>query len=242
MIQIPSKTLPRRRIGRKPMDRLQIELDTIRRDLAELRPLVATDDVTGAYFIERVELALESMAGCILLAKAGLAFPLGILARSLLEMNMGTFWAASMPERAVDASGATAAEAIRNMKKLLVQGHGKIVNTKTGEDQTAMLLEAIEKKKPGPRKQIAEMARECGLGRLYERFYGIESMPAHGHNIGLTGNDADNKAIFATMSASKAHLKAIHFTAAKWIRRDGEATTLAELDAILKTGLVPPPE
>lgn len=88
---------------------LQPGLDAIRRNFADVRQQVSTDDKIGAFFVERLDLALESTVGYIVLAKADLAYPVAILPRSMLELTMTTFWAASTPERAIEASSANAA-------------------------------------------------------------------------------------------------------------------------------------
>jgi hypothetical protein len=123
------------------------------------------------------------------------------------------------------------------MKSYLAKGHGIIEDKNTDEDKTAWLLEEIQKDKKRPRKQVAEMARECGLDNVYKIFYPLQSMPSHGHSLGLAGGGAD-KGLYAMMAAVRSNLKAIHFIAAKRINQ-GEATTLVELDRFLKVGLIP---
>jgi hypothetical protein len=215
------------------------ELYTIRHDLRDLRSLVEADDKIGNFLIERIELAMETTLGCIVLARGDLAYPVATLARNMLELTIGTFWAASSPERAAEASGASVAELMRIMKTLLAKGHAKIVNKRTGEDKTGFMREAIEKRNIGRRRQIAELARECGLGHFYDRFYPMQSMPSHGHSMGLSGGRGEQEGLYAMMVAVRAHLKAIHFIVAKQIRQK-QPTTIAELDGFLMVGLVRP--
>ncbi len=63
-------------------------------------------------------------------------------------------------------------------------------------------------------------------------------MPSHGHSIGLSGGRGGDKALYAMIAAVRACLKAIHFIVIKHIRQ-GQATTIHELDEFLKVGLVP---
>jgi hypothetical protein len=139
----------------------------------------------------------------------------------------------------LEASGASVVEVTRIMKNLIAKGHGKIVNKRTGEDKTAWMLDAIAKDKIGPRKQIAQMARECGLGKFYERFYPLQSMPSHGHSIGLLRGRGGDRGLYAMMAGVRTYLKAIHFTVVKRVRQ-GQATTLEEIEGVLKVGLVSP--
>jgi hypothetical protein len=101
------------------------------------------------------------------------------------------------------------------------------------------MLDAIEKNRSVKRKQIAEMARECGLGTLYDRFYPLQSMPSHGHSIGLSGGRGGDEGLFAMMASVRAYLKAIQFIVVNYITRR-QATTLEELDGFINVGLIPP--
>lgn len=114
----------------------------------------------------------------------------------------------------------------RIIKNLIAKGHAKIVNKRTGEDKTTWMLEAVEQNKRGQRKEIAEMAQECGYGKFYERFYPFQSKPSHGHSIELSGGRRDDKGLYAIMVGVRANLKAIQFTVVKRITQ-GQATTLA---------------
>jgi hypothetical protein len=105
------------------IEALQPEVDAMRTDLVGMRQQVASDDAISAFFVERLELAVETVIGCIVLAKGDLAYPVAILARSVLELAMVTFWAASNSDRANEASGASTAEVTRVMKNLLSKGH-----------------------------------------------------------------------------------------------------------------------
>jgi hypothetical protein len=72
------------------IEALRPELETIRQDLMGLRPQAADDDTIGAYFIERLELALEGSVGCILSAKADLAFPVAMHLVPALQNSKGS--------------------------------------------------------------------------------------------------------------------------------------------------------
>jgi hypothetical protein len=117
------------------------------------------------------------------------------------------------------------------MSNILRKDHGIIKNRITGQNVTQQILDATWLKIAKRPPRVSTMAKEAGLDKLYEMFYVIMSLLAHGTDTrSLLEHQSDLPS--ASVEAARTFLEAIYLIVVNRVRRH-RSTTLPELEAIL---------
>jgi hypothetical protein len=121
------------------------------------------------------------------------------------------------------------------MRLNLKEGHAEIRHTETGAEHTEEILghpKMAEAQRP---PQFKKMAKESGLGDVYNTLYGWMSMLAHGTAIKIFVDPNLNlrSLMSAHLHSVSALLKCMHLIVVNRIR-ESRVTKIEELKAILK--------
>jgi hypothetical protein len=217
---------------------LQQEMTIAAIDISKLRAEIDDNDATAPFFLKRLMSACENATGCVILARANLSVPLGVVVRSLFESMISTFWASLSDENTRRAIDSEVAELMRIMRNNLRDGRAQIVHKETGKIETATILDHPELKNAKSPKKLSDMATEAGLRSIYDQLYGFLSMLAHGTSTEIIANSQlkEKPPVYEHMSLVRGCLKSIHLIAVNRIR-EGKLTPLVELENLLKVKL-----
>jgi hypothetical protein len=196
--------------------RVTEELKTVRDDLELLSAMVTPDNKIAHYLIDRLRVASDNVAGCVILAEHDLAPPLLIVGRSIVEGLFVTYWATYNRENAEIVLRRERQEILRVLKNQ-IQGAervAKIVDKTTGRDITDRFL--ADYRNLGSRLNIEKIAKECGLNKIYEIAYRTLSLPAHGNDGIILSNPSE--AVSGTIEMVRCMLRAIHMIVGNYIR------------------------
>jgi hypothetical protein len=80
--------------------RITAELRAVQADLKPLSGTVTPADKIGKHLIDRLRIATDNVAGCLVLAEHGLVSPVMVLGRTILESLFVTYWATLKKENA----------------------------------------------------------------------------------------------------------------------------------------------
>ena len=139
-----------------------------------------------------------------------LAIPLQIFMRVLCDDVIRLFWVAQCESNATEYINAGNSEVFKFMRSNLQKGFARIVNTRTGEDMTAMLLKELEAHVVKGRK-IEQLAQVCRLQKIYEIPFRAGSLSVHGNTFVLsdTPNEKEELEALLILPAIIAALAAI---------------------------------
>jgi hypothetical protein len=209
-------------------------LTSIASDIYPLRSEIDDSDETARFFLYWLMSASESASGCVLLGKAHLGVPLGVVARSLFEAVISTYWASLSDENAKYAKESEMADMLRIMKLNLEKGRAQIVHKETGKIETDALLKHPLMKEARSSKRLADMATEAGMRNVYDQLYGLLSMRAHGSAVQMIAAlQLEGKPpVYEDVSLVRGCLKCIHVIAVNRIR-EKKQTPRSDLESIL---------
>jgi hypothetical protein len=223
-------------------DKLQQQITVVRNDLPALDAEVASGHDFARHLVARLRVAADNAAGCAILAEAGLAAPLATVTRSILDGLFVTYWALLSDENARTVVVSFRNDGARLLRNLLKKQRGMVVSKTTGENLTDEFLESPlfdDAKRP---LVVFKLAEEAGLQKLYEIFYTILSMYAHGTATEILAGVAagaemrQQQMIPMLVEAARSLLKSIHLIVVNKVRF-GRPTARDELESILKIPL-----
>lgn len=201
-------------------------------DLPKLRKFAVADNV-GEHLLARVKVAAEHANGCALLGDAGLAAPLAVVCRALLEGVFGTYWASLDDANGRVLIEATNKELTRVMLRDLEAGHATIRDRITGEDRTAEIRRHPASARAERLPRFDYMAKAAGLGRIYDVLYRPMSLFSHGAGVELLSSDGRDSFLHSQLHAASALVGLGHLVVANRLR-NGRITSIAEVGAMLK--------
>ena len=200
-------------------------------ELPALRAATATDAI-GNYLLDRVKITADHATGCAMLGDAGLAAPLAVVCRALLEGVFGTYWASLDDANGRTLMAATTKELTRVMLRDLEAGHASMRDRVTGEDRTAEILRHPAAATAERLPRFDHMAKAAGLGRIYDLLYRPMSMFSHGAGTEILAGRAQDIFIHSQLHAASA---LVRFGQLVVTNRglNSRVTTIAEVQAIL---------
>jgi len=210
---------------------LRNQVQLVVNDLSYLTAEVASSDSAASHFIDRLRIATDNATGCALLADARLSAPVAAVTRSMLESLVTTHWASLSDANAEEIQTAARYEHIRLMRNILRNDHGIIKNRITGQNETQKILDPpwVKTAKSPPR--VNTMAKESGLNKLYDMFYGIMSLLAHGTDTRAL-LDEQSDLLSRSVEAARTLLEAIYLVVVNHVRWH-RSTAVTEIEAIL---------
>ena len=169
----------------KAIERLSRQILTVEQDLPRLAQDLGPNDGFGGHLLIRLRIARDNAKGALILAQNGLGPPLITVTRSLFESLFSTYWATLNLQNAHTMMHFTQNETFRIIRDLLKKRVGLIQHRQTGEDLTNQLLQekVFANMKRPPRFDV--MAKESDIVKIYDAFYGMFSMFAHGNATDL---------------------------------------------------------
>jgi hypothetical protein len=205
--------------------------DQLRSVLDDMQLLdVPQDNKTARHLVNRLSIATDNVAGCVLLAKHDLASPLLIVARAIVESLFVTYWATLHKKNAEIVLRLDEYDEIMRVGKYQLQeGIAEAGNKTTGQKISNAEFGKLEKK-----LNIFEIAKECKLKRIYDIAYKILCVPAHGNVRVIMANPP--RAMRATLEIVRCTLMAMHLIVGNYVR-EGRTTCH---DDILRL-MFPPP-
>lgn len=220
--------------------------ETLRNEFADIVkdiPFLSSEAKRGGEFTQhlfhRLNIALENAVACTFLARMGLGIPLTTVTRSIFESLISTYWASLSDDNATILIEAEHRELLRLLRNNLQEGRGKTVNKETGIDETASFLKDPKLKEARKPPSFSKMAEAAGIKNVYDMFYGLLSVYAHGHATKLISEDlyigvrdGTNESNIAALSLMHGCLKSIRLIAVNKIRENRQ-TRIQELETIL---------
>lgn len=198
------------------------------------------DEKNKQYFLDKLNISIQNATACKFLANMGLLIPLTVLVRTLFETMIIVYWSSLSNENCQQNIDAEKNDVLRIMKNQLREGRAEIINKETGKIDTETVLNDARVKKAKRYPPIAEMATAAKIRNVYDMFYGILGMYAHGHPYGITleklllaGNEKEeNKEIKAIMALMTGCLTVIHVVVANYIC-EGKHIEKKDIESIL---------
>jgi len=212
--------------------RLNQQILTIEQDLPALSVHLRPSDIFGHHLLTRLRIAHDNAHGALILARNGLGPPLITVTRSLFDSLFSTYWATLNSENAQTMMNYTQNETFRILRDLLTKRVGIIRHRQTGEDLTTQFLQerAFTNVKRPPRFDI--MAKQAGIAKIYNAFYGMFSMFAHGNATDLLPSKLPDDFIASVTEAARSLLQCLHLIVGTHIRHN-QMTSPGELSLIL---------
>jgi hypothetical protein len=211
--------------------RVTEQLGGVRADLGLLDAEAASNDQIARYLIGHLRTACDNAEGSVILANNKLASPCLIVGRSVVEDLIVTYWATQGKDNADKVLRRSDQEVLRIMRNQ-TGGPNRVAMLRrktTGEDVTDQILKATEVKELDKRLNLYDIAKECGLKKIYDIPYRILSLPTHG-NVQETLAENPGKVVRACLEAIVSALRAMHMIVSNYVR-EGRIT---DRDAILK--------
>ena len=196
------------------------QLGTVRADFELLSATVTPDNKIAHHLIDRLRIASDNVAGCVILAEHDLASPLLIVGRSIVESLFVTYWATRNKENAETVLRRSCQETLRVARSQL-QGTDPVaalIKKTTGQNVTNHVLEDPRIRKLDARLPVEQIAKECGLNKIYDTAYRIFSLLVHGNVENVLVNPP--KVINASLEAVRCILAALHLIVGNYIRED----------------------
>lgn len=218
-------------------NRLRNQIKQIADDLPCLKSQIDPGDPFASHIVDRVLVAADNALGCVVLAEQNLAAPLTSVSRSIFESLLAVYWASQTEENATILLNAMDRETLRLMRLNLDRGHAVIRHKRTGGIHTQEILDSPKMSEAKRPPQIWKMAKEAGLGKLYDTMYGFMSMFAHGTVTEVLAKRDQRTLISAQLSSAVALLRCINLIAVLRIQEKRTASIL-ELESILMVPLV----
>jgi Family of unknown function (DUF5677) len=215
------------------------EITEITSDITFLRSEIDSTDKFSCHLINRLVIATENTLGCVILARASLAIPLVTVYRSIFESFISTYWASQDPSNASAILQEEEGEMLRILRNTLQSGRGKIVDKITGKIKTDTILNDQKMSNAKRRMQFSKMAEEANIKNIYDMFYPMLSMYAHGtatESISLNRFNEHAPSVFEFQNGAICCLKSIHLISINYIR-EKRKTNKDELESILKINL-----
>jgi hypothetical protein len=148
--------------------------------------------------------ATELGEGCLLLGHARLTVPLLVLMRVLTETLFSIYWASLSGSNAKMYADGELSDLARMARLNLEKGRMKVRDCSSGEDRTASVLPDIQQLEK-PKLKIEQIARDSGLGKVYDILYRFGSIEVHG----LASWSKDKDAAVTALPAVSVLLQAI---------------------------------
>ena len=150
----------------------------------------------------------ELARATLLVADAGLVVPTSLFMRVLCEDLFLITYAAASEENASRLAGAGVVAMAHAAAVNLQRGRAHIRKIGTTEDHTDEVLPEI-RKRAADRFNIEQIAKDVGLGGIYDVVYRYASLEVHGKTFGIFSSDDGNGAIMPTLHAIIAMLNVI---------------------------------
>ncbi len=211
-------------------------VEEIRQDAVSLDAKVGQAQGFEQYLVVRLYLAIENICGCGILARHRLVSPLLSIERALLDGFISIYWATSGPERGQRLLDASTEEMVRLARNAIKAGDARIEHRETGQNFSGSFTRDARVSGAKKYPRVDEMARESGLGRLYNMTYGFLSMFAHGGGPLIVAEAERDELLMTHLPAAMSFLRAMHLVVVNHIK-NGRPTDIAELEAVLKIRL-----
>lgn len=185
--------------------KIRKNVDALRARLRQPSFLASDRDQDKAisYFVER---AVQIGEACFRISD--LQMPLFVLARVLCEDFFLVYWISLSDKNVAEYSRTVKSEMAKLIRANLSNKRARLRHVATGKDVTAEFLPKLGchvfKK-----KSIEAIARESGLGKVYDILYRYDSLELHGNTFGLSERESDMDGIAVAASAINAILRAI---------------------------------
>lgn len=198
----------------------------------------SASDETAHALLHILQRALQVAEAAFVAARRGHPEPFYILVRGLYERVILAFWITRSDENAEEFKRIARSEVVRDFRKILKAGEGRVVERASGTDRTADILAACKMQEVPSRVRLQTLAEKVGLGTLHTRFSGYFSQQAHGFNFGLPDDPVQE--VHMLSAAGGALIEALATISSRWIL-DGQRVSVATLDGILQfSGSRPP--
>jgi hypothetical protein len=145
---------------------------------------------------QRAEIIAHFLRRAIQLGEAAyrvrnLSVALEIFVRVLCDDLIRLFWVSQSESNAAEYAKVPLSEMVKLARVNLEKGHARVINKKTGEDTTKKVLAKassfISKAKP-----IEQLAKQCGLEKVYDMPFRISSLVLHANTFGLPEPPGDS--------------------------------------------------
>ena len=169
----------------------------------------------------------ELASACLFVADAGLTVPTMVFLRVLCEDLFLITWATRSEANAARLANA-GVEALAHLAAVnLERGWMHVLKKDSREDHTRAMLPKI-RKMAGDRLHIEQIARNVGLGGVYDVVYRPASLEVHGKTFGVFSSNEGSGAITPTLIAIISVLDVIMLVADNCVLRGG-ATEPSEI-------------
>ena len=214
-------------------ERVRVRVQDLRADLPVLRQQASPTNEVGQHLLDRVQVAADFAAGRALLGKARLAGPTASVTRSLVESFFGTYWASLTDANGRKIMDSGRRELMRIMRVNLVAGHARITHRETGKNHTGEVLKSRKMSEAERLPRFDHMAREAGIGKVYDVMYGMLSLLSHTGMAGAQAVRKPDEAIHGYLHAATAITRCLHLIISNRVR-GRKVTTKDEIASILK--------
>ncbi len=176
--------------------------------------------------------AIDISEGCLLAADTRLPESAAVLGRGLFEILIEVNWITFSKENAKKFAEATLGELKTNVREALKRGVGRVTLKATGEDKSQEFLSSPVMQDIPRRLQFGQMAKDVGLGKIFEMLYGFFSMCAHGFAYGIAEELALESHLDATTAASVATMRCINLVVTAWMVKR-QRSTVSQIREVL---------
>jgi hypothetical protein len=159
--------------------RLRGGVDILRAKLEEPRHVEAKTEQAKliAYFMDRAVQLGEATCRVKTIPVA-----LDIFLRVICDDFIRLYWIVQSEKNAADYAKRTISEMAKLVRASLEGGHARVRNTKTGRDATAAMLKVLPSF-ASPSKSTEQMAKDCGLEKIYVIPFRVTSFAVHGNSF-----------------------------------------------------------
>jgi hypothetical protein len=169
------------------------------------------------------EESVDIAKACVHVSDNDLPIAARVLDRALFERIVFGKWVAESEENADRFTNASLEEGVRQLRKYLDRGVGKIIRTSTGENVTEEFRNSHKFKEILRAPKFEDMAREAGMEDIYTMLYGPMSMLSHGNSFGLPRNRSGSEQ-HIVLSSITAQLAALIAVCEAWYSRQRTLT------------------
>jgi hypothetical protein len=161
--------------------------------------------------------AADLAEACLILKDHKLADPIGVLTRAIFDCLLWTLWTVKSDDHAQLFSNYAKEQSLRNIKKNLRTGYGKVFERATGKDVSKDFLESQMMKGVSGVLKVEDIAKEVGLQKIHTQMYGALSMEGHGSIYNFMDNEAPEDRIFMFLAATNSFFEVINLVVENWI-------------------------
>jgi len=172
--------------------RLRKAIDALKARLQDQRYAQAQKEQAKlvAYFMDRAVQLGEATCRVKTIPMA-----LDILLRVICDDFVRLYWVVQSEKNAAAYAKRTVSEMAKLMRLSLEGGHARVRNTKTGQDATAALLKVVPSF-TSPSRSTEQMAKDCGLEKIYLIPFRGSSFTVHGNTFKFPSPEGANMVAF----------------------------------------------